>query len=113
MRGKTNHRWLIVGISLILLITVASCGGCSSGLPGFNPTYALRISSTMGGTVITPGEGLFRYPKGTVVNVVAKPDVGYRFVGWVTNAAAISNSRAASTTVTVEYHSFLIARFDD
>ena len=71
------------------------------------------MSSTIGGTVTTPGEGIFHYPQGTTITVVAKPDLGYRFVRWVGNVNTIADPLAATTTVTINYHCFLIAQFKE
>jgi len=60
-------------IALLLVAGIASCGGES---------YALAITSTAGGNVTTPGEGIFTYGGGTVVNLMAEADEGYRFVEW-------------------------------
>jgi hypothetical protein len=48
-----------------------------------------------------------------VVTLVANPDRGYQFVSWVGNADTIANVKAATTTVTMNNHYFLIANFDD
>ncbi|NWF77735.1 MAG: hypothetical protein HXY36_04000 [Chloroflexi bacterium] len=100
-------------ILLIALVLIAGTVACSSGLPGFTPRYGLRISSTIGGTVTSPGEGLFYYAKGTVVNIVAQPDLGYQFARWIGNVNTIANPVAATTTLTINYHSFLIAQFKE
>ncbi len=42
--------------------------------------YNLTVGSTAGGSVNTPGEGVFPYNAGTVVNLVAVPDANYQFV---------------------------------
>jgi len=99
--------------ALTLLGATVACSSTGFNLPGFTPRYGLTISSTIGGTVITPGEGLFYYPQGSTVTVVAQPERGYRFVCWVGNVAAIANPQSATTTVRVDYHSFLMAKFDD
>jgi len=61
--------------------------------------YSLTISSTGGGSVTTPGQGAFTYNAGTVVNLVASPPGGYRFVSWTGDVGTIGNVRAASTTI--------------
>jgi uncharacterized repeat protein (TIGR02543 family) len=91
----------VISLFLILLITVAliavmvGCGG-----PGVI-NYDLTIASTSLGSVTTPGVGTFRYEEGTVVNLVATPDAGCRFVNWTGNVGTIANVNAASTTVTM------------
>jgi len=63
--------------------------------------HTLTISSTAGGSVITPGEGTFTYDAGTIVSLVAMPATGYHFVGWTGDVGAIANINAASTTITM------------
>ena len=62
---------------------------------------ALTISSTDGGSVTTPGEGIFIYEEGTVVDLVASPDVGYYFVNWDGDVGTIADVNAASTNITM------------
>jgi uncharacterized repeat protein (TIGR02543 family) len=64
-------------------------------------TYTLTISSTAGGSVTTPGEGTFTYGSGTVVNLVATPATGYRFVNWTGHVGRIADVNAAITTITM------------
>jgi len=73
------------------------------------PTHTLKVSSTAGGTVTAPGEGTFTYNEGTVVNLVATPDAGYRFVNWTGDAVA--NANAASTTITMDVNHSVTANF--
>jgi Divergent InlB B-repeat domain len=99
-------------IFLILGALIAGVVGCSpGGSAGIFGGYGISISSSIGGTVTTPGEGLFRYAQGTVVTLVAEPDRGYRFVSWVTNAGTITNIYAATTTITVNNYYFVTAMF--
>jgi len=44
--------------------------------------YHMRLSSTAGGSVGFPGEGLFVYEQGTEVDLTARPDPGLIFAGW-------------------------------
>jgi hypothetical protein len=44
--------------------------------------YVLMTSSTLGGSVDSPGEGAFLYPPGESVVLEAKCDPGYEFAGW-------------------------------
>ena len=63
--------------------------------------YILTVSSTTGGSVIAPGEGTFTYDAGTVVDLVAEADTGYRFTYWTGSVGAVDDVNAASTTVTM------------
>jgi hypothetical protein len=44
--------------------------------------YVLMTSSTLGGSVESPGEGAFLYPPGETVALEAKCEPGYEFAGW-------------------------------
>jgi len=61
----------------------------------------LMIASTEGGSVTTPGEGKIRYDRGTVVDLVASPDAGYKFVKWSgdVDLDCIADVHNASTTI--------------
>ena len=98
-------------VFLLIVVLVVGMTGCE---PGFTAQYTIKIRSGTGGTVTTPGEGLFRYAAGTVVNLVAEPDRGYSFVGWATNANTIADVHNATTTITLnQNYYFVIANFDD
>ena len=73
--------------------------------PGY---YSLTISSTEGGSVTTPGEGISVHAANTTVDLVAEPNVGYPFLKWTGNVSAIADVYAASTNITM-YDSYSIA----
>lgn len=79
-------------------------------------TRTLTISSTEGGSVVTPGEGVFPYPIYSVVPVQAVADPGYKFVGWTGTAVVyhqVVDPHAAETVVKLTTHSkTLIANFE-
>jgi hypothetical protein len=77
----------------------------------FVAVYDIIISSTSGGSVTTPGEGTFTYDEGTVVNLVATPLSGYRFINWTGNVDTIANVNFASTTITMNGHYSITAKF--
>jgi hypothetical protein len=103
---KRHHYLAIVSIFLVTVALITGMAGCTV-------KYSIIISSTEGGTVTTPGEGTFTYDEGTVVNLVAQPDVGYRFANWAFNVDTIADAYAASTTITMNNHYKIIARFDN
>ncbi|MDH4367150.1 MAG: hypothetical protein OEV57_03305 [Dehalococcoidia bacterium] len=72
----------------------------------------LTINSTVGGNVTIPGEGLFPdYDAGTVVDLVATPDEGYRFVEWTGDVGNIADVNAVSTTITMNGDYKITANF--
>ncbi len=74
----------------------------------------LKISSTAGGSVTDPGEGLFQREHGTMLGVIATPDPGYRFVNWsgtAVTAGWVTDPNSATTTVTVQGDHTLRANF--
>jgi len=75
-------------------------------------TYDLTVDSTAGGSVTDPGEGTFLdYPAGTVVDLIAVPDAGYRFVSWTGDTGTIADVNAASTTITMNGDYSITASF--
>jgi parallel beta helix pectate lyase-like protein/List-Bact-rpt repeat protein len=76
--------------------------------------HTLSISSTAGGSVQTPGEGIHSYNYGQVVTIIAQRSAGYRFVEWTgtaVDADKVDDPTAASTTVTMEADYSLVAHF--
>jgi hypothetical protein len=69
--------------------------------------YSLTITSTPGGSVIEPGEGMSIYDAHEVVALVAVPDEHWHFVGWTGDVNTVANVTAARTTVTM-YDSYSI-----
>jgi hypothetical protein len=64
--------------------------------------YQLTISSTTGGSVSTPGEGVFPYYAGAQVQLLAQPEAGYGFVNWTANSTVtFADVSAAETTLTM------------
>jgi hypothetical protein len=72
--------------------------------------HTLTISSTMGGSVTTPGEGTFPYGAGTSISLVASPDFGYEFVSWT--GGGITHPDSAATTITMNGDYSIKANFD-
>jgi hypothetical protein len=73
--------------------------------------YSLTTSSTTGGSVTMPGEGTFTYDEGTVVNLVATPDAGYRFINWTGDVDSIANVSNSATTITMHDDYQITANF--
>jgi len=74
-------------------------------------TYDLMVNSTVGGSVTSPTEGIHAYHPGTVVNLLATADAGYRFVNWTGDVGTVENVDAASTTITMNGNYSVTANF--
>ena len=75
------------------------------------PIVTLTTSSSAGGSVATPGEATFPYDEGTVVDLQAEPEEGYRFVIWIGDVDEIADVTAASTTITMNGDYSITATF--
>jgi hypothetical protein len=73
--------------------------------------YLLTTSSTAGGHVTTPGEGMFIYAAGQVVALVATVSSGYQFDRWTGQVGAIGDVNAASTYITMSGSYGITAQF--
>ncbi len=73
--------------------------------------YDLTTGSTDGGQVTGPGEGIFNYDCGTVVDLAAEAEAGYRFGQWTGDVGTIANVSAASTTITMQGDYAITANF--
>jgi alpha-tubulin suppressor-like RCC1 family protein len=63
--------------------------------------YNLTTSSTAGGSITVPGEGIYPYDEGTVVELVAEAEEGYKFVRWTGDVGVIQDVDAAQATITI------------
>jgi len=73
--------------------------------------HDLTTSSTAGGSVTDPGEGTSAYDEGTVVDLVAVPNTGYRFDEWTGDVDTVADIHAATTTVTMNSDYSITAEF--
>ncbi|MFC1969335.1 InlB B-repeat-containing protein [Chloroflexota bacterium] len=73
--------------------------------------YSLTLKSAAGGSVTAPGEGMFTYDSGDVVNLQAAPTTGFGFVNWTGDVSTVANVYAAKTTVTVNEEMTITANF--
>jgi hypothetical protein len=104
------RRYLYLARVSIFLITVALIVGMV-GCGTITIPLSVTISSTMGGSVMVPGEGTFTYCCSRVVNLVAVADEGYHFVEWTGDVSTIANVNAATTTITLNGQHFITANF--
>ena len=95
-----------LGVLLITVALIVGLVGCPAG-----PQYSLTISSTIGGSVTTPGEGTFTYGQGPAASLVATPDVGFRFVEWSGDVGTIADVRSRTTTIAINGDYSVTANF--
>ncbi len=97
-----------------LVITVALVVGLVGCEPAAaTPTrYTVTISSTEGGHVTTPGEGVFIYDEGTVVHPVAEAEAGYRFINWTGDVDTFNTVNSPIPTFIVEDNYSITANFE-
>jgi hypothetical protein len=86
--------------------------GDYSVIANFIRQYDLSISGTQGGSVTEPGEGVFTYDVGTVVDLIAVPGVDHLFVGWTGDVDTIADASAAATTITMYDDYSVTANFE-
>ncbi|MCP3875173.1 MAG: tandem-95 repeat protein, partial [Desulfobacteraceae bacterium] len=83
-----------------------------SPVPVFNlsgtQTFFLTTSSSVGGSVVIPGEEIRAYETDTEVDLFALPVPGYRFVNWT---GSVADSDDPNTTVTMDKNQLIIANF--
>ncbi len=73
--------------------------------------FNLTVSSTSGGSVTAPSEGTYVYGIGTLVNLVATPASGYRFVNWSGNLGTIADITSPTTIINMHGNYSIIANF--
>jgi len=73
--------------------------------------YSLAIASSGCGFVNTPGEGIFDYDKGTVVELVANAVGDNPFVEWIGDVSTIADVEDATTTITMHGDYAITANF--
>jgi hypothetical protein len=96
--GKMKHKLISIAlITILLFMVLGNSIGCTTTTP---TTYTLTMSSTAGGN-ITPAIGTYTYNASQLVNLVATPDSGYRFVNWTATAGTFGSATAATTTYTM------------
>jgi len=79
----------------------------------FVKQYDLTISSTEGGSITKPGEDTFTYDEGTVVDLIAEAEEGYRFGEWTGDVSTIADVEAAATNITTNSDYSITAEFEE
>ncbi len=95
--------------TIIFLITVALAVGVTGCIP---PSQSLTVSSTGGGTVVTPGEGTFTCYGGRGVILMALSDTGYHFVNWTGDVCNIADVNSTATTIHMDCDYSIVANFE-
>ena len=98
-------RLTVLLITAVLSLAIADCDG--------SETYQLSISSTSGGSVTSPGEGIFSYAAGIVVELVATPGDGYGFQMWTGDIEGITDPNSPSTNITINGDYSITADFEE
>ena len=106
LRSSRRARLYRLGIFFVAL-------ALALGAPACDDTYRLTIFSTEGGAVTTPGEGSSTHEAGTVLELVATPDDGYRFVEWTGDIDTIADATSASTNITMNANYSITASFSE
>jgi uncharacterized repeat protein (TIGR02543 family) len=70
--------------------------------------YGLTLSSSEGGSITTPGEGIFTYSQGSDIELVSAPGEGFVFVNWTGDVA---NPNEAATSVIIDGNKSVMANF--
>ena len=109
--SSTRCRYLArVSIFFIAIALIAGMASCDED--GDGDAYCdLTISSTIGGSVVTPGEGVFVYDEGTVVSLVVEAEEGYYLVRWTGDVGTMDDVNAATTTITMNADYTITANF--
>jgi uncharacterized repeat protein (TIGR02543 family) len=109
-----GRRVTAAGVFLLVVALVAGMGGCAAAPEPEAPLqYELTVSSTEGGSVVSPGEGTFSYDPAEVVNLIAGSAAGYEFVNWTGDVADVASASAAVTTVTMNGDYSITANFGE
>ena len=90
---------LILTVAVVLTLSVGLIGCGYEAIP--EGQYTLAISSSRCGYVSSPGEGVFVYNKGTVVELVANGVGNSPFVKWTGDVTAVADVEAAATSITM------------
>jgi uncharacterized repeat protein (TIGR02543 family) len=100
-------------LMLIALIALVVCTGFGFKASCTAPAteWRLTIKSTEGGSVTTPGEGMFWYNDGEIVIVRAVPAPGYQFVKWTGRVYTVSDVYHATTIIRMTLDYTITANF--
>jgi hypothetical protein len=100
-------------LMLVAVIALIVCTGFGFKASCTAPAteWRLTISSTEGGSVTTPGEGVFWYEEGEVVDLKAIPAAGYRFVDWTGRVYTVYSVSSPVTKIQMTLDYTITANF--
>ncbi len=107
--GQQVARKPILIVAIVLASSIGIIGCEADAIPAGQ--YTLTISSGRCGYVDRPGEGIFAYDKGTVVELVANAVGESSFVEWTGDVSTIADVEDASTTITMRDDYAITATF--
>jgi Leucine-rich repeat (LRR) protein len=107
--SRKCHYMVRASIFLITAVLVWVMMSCTTVYP---TEYILTISSTIGGSVVSPREGTSTHAERTLVTLIADPDDGYRFVSWTGDVRTINDVHDASTKITMNGKYSITANFE-
>jgi hypothetical protein len=98
---------------LVALIALVVCTGFGFKASCTEPPeeWRLTISSTEGGSVTAPGEGMFWYADGEDVKLVAEPEEGYHFAGWIGKVRTLYDASQAKARIHMNLDYTITANF--
>jgi uncharacterized repeat protein (TIGR02543 family) len=108
---KMKNRVLLILLAVMLALSIGLVGCGGEQVPEVTECN-LTISSTEGGSITSPGEGVFTYDDGTLLNLVAEPEAGYDFVNWTGDVDTIASVNAVATTITMNDSYSITANFE-
>jgi hypothetical protein len=100
-------------LMLVALIGLIVCTGFGFKASCTAPAteWRLTISSTEGGSVLIPGQGIFWFNDGQAVVLSARPAPGYRFISWTGRVDAINDVHKATTIIVMNLDYTISANF--
>ncbi len=103
-----TRKLMLVGLIALLVCTgfgfKASCTAPAT-------EWRLTVSSTEGGSVLVPGEGVFWYNDGQAVVLSAHPEPGYQFVSWTGRVDTVNHVYQPTTIINMELDYTITANF--
>ncbi len=104
-----KNRVLLISLVVMLALSMGliGCGGEQV------QEYSLFVSSTEGGKVTAPGEGVFVCDEGMVIDLVAEADEGYHFLNWTGLVGTVADVNDAITTIAMNGYYSITANFEE